>query len=187
MRARKPHNFDLGEAISMEDAISMMTIIFVLFVVFLVPLVSIDKARLEKKTVDHFWSDVVQWLAAKSNGVTPEATAYREAFDLFDPLFMVSEIRQEETGNIRYVEALSTDSSLIIIRHDLNDNKFSQMNMGINGETITYRHGKLSRLSGNANWFSAQENDPDYGDDPRSKGLFRRYRQWRVQSMKGSL
>ncbi len=185
MRARKPRHFDLGEAISMEDAISMMTIIFVLFVVFLVPLVSIDKARLEKKKVDHFWGDLVGWLSTDSTKFSADAAQYREAFEIYEPYFLKATIRSESSHSVRYVESLTIDSSLIVVRHDLSTNDFSQMVMSKNGETTTYRHGKLSRIAGSVNWFSSQEDSPDYGEDRRSKVLSNLYRSWRLDSLKG--
>lgn len=185
MRARKPHNFDLGEAISMEDAISMMTIIFVLFVVFLVPLVSIDKARLEKKKVDHFWGDLVEWMGATGTENSADASYYREAFEIYDPYFLKATIRNESSRTVRYIESLTRDSSLVVVRHDLQSNNFSLMSMSKNGETTTYRHGKLSRIAGSSNWFSAQEDNPDYGEDERSKSLNKIYRSWRLDSLKG--
>jgi len=52
MRARPTYAAQLGEAISIEDALSMLTVIFVLFVIFLVPLVTIDRMQLEKEQSD---------------------------------------------------------------------------------------------------------------------------------------
>ena len=46
---------DLGEAISLEDALSIMVVIFVLFILFLVPLVNFDKIRTAKVEIDTFW------------------------------------------------------------------------------------------------------------------------------------
>ncbi len=186
MRDRKVHHFDLGEAISMEDAISMMTIIFVLFVIFLVPLVSIDKARLEAKKVDHFWAEAVSFLGTRSSRDFDQySLAYRNAFDLERQFFVRTTHLKEGGRQFRFVESLLADSSLIVIRHNLENNNFNSMLISKNGETATFRHGLLEQIDSSREWFSA-EDDFDYGDDPRSKELNRDYRRWRTQSMKGT-
>lgn len=185
MRARRKTGHNLGEAVSLEAAITIMTIIFVLRMLFLVPLVSIDKARLEKKTVDHFWGDLVSWLTTDQSGESPNAISYQEAFDLFSSSFIHATDRDEDSHSVRYVESLTHDSSLIVVRHDLTNNLFSAMVMSKNGETTTYRHGKLSKVSGSSSWFAAQEDSPDYGDDSRSKVINSVYRAWRSDCVKG--
>lgn len=187
MRTRhSQRHFDLGEAISMEDAISMMTIIFVLFVIFLVPLVSIDKARLEKKQEDHFWGEVVAFLGTKSSPAFDKySSMYRNAFDLYNPLFVKTTHRESSKAKYRYIELLSQDSSLVVIRHELNNNDFHSMRMTKNGETTIYQHGILQRVDKTSEWFSMDE-VLDYGEDPRSKQLNSEYRHWRNRSMKGS-
>ncbi len=184
MRARKQFHFDLGEPISMEDAISMMTIIFVLFVIFLVPLVSIDKARLENKRVDLFWNEVVEYLGQKSNSEFDEySKTYRDAFNFYNPLHVRTTHLKNGEIQFRYVETILPDSSLMVIRHDLTSDKFSSMRMTKNGETTTFRHGSLEEIPSTSNWFPT-EDEVDYGGDPRSSAIDTEYRKWRTKSIK---
>ncbi len=185
MRPRKQFHFDLGEPISMEDAISMMTIIFVLFVIFLVPLVSIDKARLENKRVDLFWNEVVDYLGQRSSSeFDKESKAYSDAFNFYNPLAVKTTLLKNGEVQFRYVETILPDSSLMVIRHDLTTDKFSSMRMTKNGETTTFRHGALEEIPSTQHWFPT-EDEVDYGTDPRSTLIDAEYRQWRGRSIKG--
>lgn len=192
MRARSSKHFDLGEAISMEDAISMMTIIFVLFVIFLVPLVSIDKAQLEAHKNDDFWGEVVAYLhnatSMNREQMLDETKQYWEPFSAYrkddyfgsqNPLWAKV---TEMTNEIRYVEILTYDSSLIVIKHDKNDNSFNSMEMTRNGETATFYYGSLGSISKGSDWFMLEHNWADDANE-KSKQFNTTYRNWRQKSI----
>ncbi len=185
MRARRKQCSDLGEAISMEDAISMMTIIFVLFVIFLVPLVSIDKARLEAKQQDPFWDKVVNYLDQTTSGMIPlTADNYKEVFEIYDPYFVRVSDKNHNGVVYKYIEFLTPDSSLVVVRHDVNSGMFNRMDLSQHGETERYRHGEINRLNSSAEWFSIQEQS-SHGTAEQSINLKRDYREWLNESMEG--
>ena len=170
MRQRRKNNIDLGDAISMEDAISMMTIVFVLFVIFLVPLVSIDKAQLERKKMDNIWK-----VAIDNNNLPKDndlvAQRYVDAFEIDEEKW----ITESKIGNKRVIEALGVDSTLYVICHNLDNNRFDEMIITTNGETITYRHGILDKIRSSSNWFIVDDSY-DYGDKKSSKEFYNWYK-----------
>jgi len=187
MRARRKQHIDAGEAISMEDAISMLTIIFVLFVVFLVPLVSIDKARLEAKQQDPFWNEVVNYLdQIASESMPTTALPYKEVFEIYDPYFVRITERAHRGITYNYIEFLTPESSLVVVRHDIETGLFNRMEMLQYGESENYRNGEINRLNSSAEWFTTREN-PSHGAQEESKDLKNDYREWRNTSMESDL
>lgn len=181
MRARKAHHFDLGEAISMEDAISMMTIIFVLFVIFLVPLVSIDKALLEEQKTDDFWGDVVHFLE-KSNCGNAIAQDYQSLFNVGETVYA----HIDSVGSYRILEVLHEDSSLVVVSHNLKNDSYTKMDMAQHGISTVYYHGTLKyQASPIPEWYSDDE-IPDWGNDEKSKVFNKKYKTWRTKTMEGT-
>lgn len=186
MKLRRSHGEDLGEAISMEDAISMLTIVFVLFVIFLVPLVSIDKARLEQKLHDKFWIKMVHYLdqnqstdAVKDNMLNQ----YGNEFDIFGPLSLKQTRVLSGEDTLVYLEYLTADSTVTVIRHNKKTNLFNVMRLSQGGTSTTYQHGelKLDRLSNE--WILNSEIENDFaGSSEKSKKFKTNYRNWRKAS-----
>lgn len=58
---------DLGNAISMEDALSIMVVTFVLFFLFLIPLVNIDRTKLEEAQKDTYWEKLSEWISGQES------------------------------------------------------------------------------------------------------------------------
>lgn len=180
MRARKVQHFDLGEAISMEDAISMMTIIFVLFVIFLVPLVSIDKALLEEQKTDDFWGDMVRFLST-SNSSSVIAPDYQSLFSMNGTIYA----HVDSVGSQRIIEVLHEDSSFVVVSHNLKTNRYTKMDMAQHGISTVYYHGTLKyQASPVPEWYSDDE-IADWGSDERSKIFEKKYKTWRTKRMEG--
>ena len=173
MRARAA-TADMGEAISMEDALSMLTVIFVLFVVFLVPLVTIDRMRLEAERPDPFWGNVT---ASLEKGLSDMIAAreYMLAFDLEDARSV--RVASVDAGNVRYVEALLRDSSITVIRHDRTDNSFGALYCQDLGSTQVFRSGTLTWNPTSRRWV-VFDFEIDYGEAESSRAMAQDYRRW---------
>lgn len=186
MKLRRSHGEDLGDAISMEDAISMLTIVFVLFVIFLVPLVSIDKARLEQKLYDKFWIKMVTFLDTNKSPeevVDNTINQYGSEFDLQLPLSLKRTKIFDGTDTLVFVEYLAQDSSINVIRHNLNKQEFNLMRLSSGGTSTTYQHGMLAYSASSGDWFLTSEIEKDYdGTNEKSKSFKNNYRNWRKTS-----
>lgn len=187
MKLRRSHGEDLGDAISMEDAISMLTIVFVLFVIFLVPLVSIDKARLEQKLHDKFWIKMVAFLEKNK---APEETVdlainqYGSEFDINSPHTLKFTRTLQDSDTVVFLEYLSSlDSSINVIRHNLQSSEFNIMRLSQGGTSTTYQHGKLAFSNESQDWFLTSDIEKDYdGTSEKSKSFKKSYRSWRESS-----
>jgi hypothetical protein len=169
---------DLGNAISMEDALAMLTVIFVIFMLVLVPLVNLDRVKLKQEHRDRFWDRVAASFSAKKAD-TARWRPYSLAFDLHSAL----SVRTAAAGDrsVRYVEALLADSALTIIRHNLYDNTFIALYCQNSGSTKIYRSGSLTWNPGSREWV-VFDFDIDYGDRTESLAMEARYRTWFLET-----
>jgi hypothetical protein len=171
---------DLGSAISIEDALSMLTIIFVVFMLILVPLVNLDRVRLEKETSDPFWKKVAVNLGAGLSA-DKEVAEYAMAFDLDSSISRrVSRIKN---GDNRYIEALFADSSITVICHNRNKNSFIAVFCQNDGAAKIFRKGLLTPGSGNNGWIVSDSYE-DYGEDPECLEMEANYRSWFFEMLK---
>jgi hypothetical protein len=171
---------DLGSAISIEDALSMLTIIFVVFMLILVPLVNIDRVRLEKENKDPFWQKVASSFGSQSSG-EHKIAGYSMAFDLDSAV--AGRISETDKGRICYIEAMFRDSSLTVIRHDRRDNSFTAVFCQNGGTTRVFRKGSLLWNSRNREWM-VSDFTADYGEDPESLSMETNYRAWFLDMLK---
>jgi len=169
---------DLGNAISIEDALAMLTVIFVVFMLLLVPLVNLDRTKLASEHRDRFWQRVAQSFALRDSGST-SVSSYNLAFDINDALSI--RMRPGESENVRYIEALLADSSLTIIRHDHRDDSFIALFCQNAGTTKIYRSGSLTWNPASREWV-AFEFDIDYGDKNESLAMEAKYRTWFLET-----
>lgn len=169
----------MGDAISMEDAISMLTIIFVLFVIFLVPLISIDKAKLEQAKEDFLWQQVIDNWHNRTPALDNDLSKYIGAFGLEYHL-LAQKTTIVDDGHHTHYEFLDEDSSLVVVTHMRSTKNFSLMRMSSHGGSTIFRHGQLGWSSSANEWFITKEEN-DYGDSEQSKELLTRYRSWYAQ------
>lgn len=170
----------------MEDAISMLTIVFVLFVIFLVPLVSIDKARLEQKLHDKFWVKMVTFLNDNNSSETVKDNIigeYGSEFDIQMPFSLKFTKTLRSNDTIVYIEYLAQDSSVNVIRHNRGTENFNAMRISPGGTSTTYRHGQLAFSNESQDWFLVSDMERDYdGTSDKSKNFKKSYRSWRESS-----
>jgi hypothetical protein len=173
MSRRRHQALDLGEAISFDSVLTVLTVLLVLRVVFLVPMVNLDKARVEHSGRDAFWDRSTRWIGA--HGRVNDAHAYGPAFSCENALATSLERRD----GVVWFEALLPDSTLLVVRHDSATESFSSLRLQNRSSIPTFHHGRLLWSRAESAWFTASDSI-DYGDRPDSKALLEQYRGLRV-------
>ena len=164
---------EMGEAISFEDVLTVMTVLLLLRLVFMVPLVNLDKAKTIAARADKYWS--LQALFVLNHpGDTVKVQPYRNAFGLEDKTAMISDGGAAKT---LFLEASSPDSNLTVLRHDLGSGDFVAMNVAGKGHSISFRRGKLIWSKDEEEWFPASDS-VDYGTRRESKEMEKEFREW---------
>jgi hypothetical protein len=164
---------EMGEAISFEDVLTVMTVLLLLRLVFMVPLVNLDKAKTIAARTDKYWSSQALYVLEHA-GDSARAQPYRNAFGLEGKRVLISGMG---AGKGVFLEAASPDSNLIVVRHDLGDGSFLAMNVQGRGHAVSFRHGKLIWSEGEGEWFPASDS-VDYGARPESKAMEAGFREW---------
>ncbi len=162
---------DLGEAISLDAVLSVMTVLLVLRVVFLVPLVNLDRMHLVAAQKDVYWQHLSSYL--QSHGDSAGLDYYSSAFGLDGNRTLVS----EGSGDTRYVEALNSDGTLTIVEHRLGAGRFDAMVVKGEGSVPTFRYGSLKWSGAEQVWFTSNDS-VDYGERKESVAMKKRFREW---------
>jgi hypothetical protein len=170
---RAAKGVEMGEAISFEDVLTVITVLLLLRLVFMVPLVNLDKAKTIAARADKYWS--LQALYVLTHPGDPEKVKpYRNAFALEGKPALVSE---SGTGKTVFIEASTPDSNLTVLRHDVGSGDFVAMNVAGQGHTVSFRRGKLIWSKDEAEWFPASDS-VDYGTRTESKEMEKGFREW---------
>lgn len=171
---RAAARIDLGEAISFEDVLTVLTVLLLLRLVFMVPLVNLDKAKTVSARTDKYWS--MQALYVLSHpGDTAKVSPYRNAFGLTG---RTAALGEGGAPNTLYLEASSPDSELTVVRHDLGSGRFIAMNVVAGrGHSLSFRRGALIWSKEEKEWFPASDS-VDYGTRKESREMEREFREW---------
>jgi hypothetical protein len=164
---------DLGEAISFEDVLTVLTVLLLLRLVFMVPLVNLDKAKTISARTDKYWSMQALYVLAHP-GDTAKALPYRNAFGLKGK---VAGLAESGSPDVLYLEASSPDSDLTVVRHDVRDGRFIAMNVAGRGHSLSFRHGTLIWSQEEKEWFPASDS-VDYGTRKESVEMEKEFREW---------
>jgi hypothetical protein len=167
---------EMGEAISFEDVLTVMTVLLLLRLVFMVPLVNLDKAKTIAARGDKYWSSQASFVLNHRDD-SARVEPYRNAFALQGKTAQLSQPGQAGAGNILFLEASAPDSNLTVLRHDLDDGSFIAMNVQGRGHSVTFRRGKLIWSKEESEWFPASDS-VDYGTRPESKAMEIQFREW---------
>jgi hypothetical protein len=161
----------LGEAISFEDVLTVVTVLLLLRIVFMVPLVNLDKAKTVAATSDLYWSrQAVHVFTHPSPG--PELDPYRAAFGLQE-----AEGRVSREGGRIFVEAVEADSNLLVIRHVPGASSFIALRIQGHGHARSFRRGTLLWSEAEKEWFVGADT-VDYGSHPSSQSMEKEFRRW---------
>jgi hypothetical protein len=164
---------DLGEAISFEDVLTVITVLLLLRLVFMVPLVNLDKAKTVSARTDKYWSMQALYVLAHP-GDTAKAAPYGNAFGLKGK---TAALNEAASPNTVYLEASDSDSDLTVVRHDVKSGGFIAMNVAGRGHSLSFRRGTLIWSQEEREWFAASDS-VDYGTRPESKAMEREFREW---------
>jgi hypothetical protein len=163
-RHRAAHRMEMGEAISFEDVLTVITVLLLLRVLFMVPLVNLDKAKTVRAQSDAYWQSQSQWLLTQASDSTP-LFPYATAFDLGESHAVLS-----SRGSFQFIEAVTRDSSLFILRHHMAESTYVSMRVQRHGHSKSFRRGRLLWSPAEQEWFTASDSI-DYGEHPLSKSL----------------
>jgi hypothetical protein len=164
---------DMGEAISFEDVLTVITVLLLLRLVFMVPLVNLDKAKTVSARTDKYWSMQALYVLAHP-GDSAKAAPYGNAFGLEGK---TAALNEAAVPNTVYLEASDSDSDLTVVRHDVKTGRFIAMNVAGRGHSLSFRRGSLIWSQEEREWFPASDS-VDYGAREESKAMEREFRDW---------
>lgn len=172
-RSRRHSRPEMGEAISFEEVLTVITVLLLLRLVFMVPLVNLDKAKTIAARSDTYWSKQASWVLAHQ-GDSLKTKPYRIAFNLEQQNMLITE---SGVGKNLYLEGATQDSGVIVIQHDLSDDRFIVMSVQGKGHSRSFRRGKLIWSKDEEEWFPASDS-VDYGSREDSKNMEAKFRDW---------
>jgi len=168
-RRRGQQKRELGEAISFEDVLTVITVLLLLRVLFMVPLVNVDKAKTVRAQIDSYWSSQAQWLLSQ-NDDSVQTAPYRTAFGWDHGKAILS-----QRDGYWFLEAATPDSNLLVVRQKPGDSTYIALRVQGPGHAKSFRRGKLLWSVTENEWFTASDT-LDYGSHPLSKGLEKQLR-----------
>jgi len=172
MRRSNRQKADLGNPISIEDALSIMVVVFVLFLVFFLPMVNIDKMKLDEAQKDVFWQKLSLFLN-NNDTVSDKFEEYNNAFDL-DGLPVRIDI--DKKRNVRYIQSVN-NNNITIVQHDLRTNRYISLYIPGYSKVVTYNVGKLKWSEWENIWFTV-DNSLDYNESGENIQMQKDYRKW---------
>src|SRR4051795_11346001 len=93
MSRRRSHGrAEMGEAISFEDVLTVLTVLLLLRLIFMVPLVNLDKAKTIAAHGDIYWTHQAIWILSHPGapGDSTRVKPYRTPFNLDDRAAVLS-------------------------------------------------------------------------------------------------
>lgn len=176
-RVRRQTRVEMGESISFEDVLTVMTVLLLLRLIFMVPLVNLDKAKTIAARGDEYWNRQASWVLSHP-GDSLKVKPYQNAFGLSEKVTLITDAGPT-TGSDHsiYLEASAPDSNLSVLMHDLGTGRFISMTILKQGHSRSYRRGKLIWSKDESEWFPASDS-VDYGSRDDSKAMEVRFRDW---------
>lgn len=168
---RKAAKADLGEAISFDSVLTVLTVLLVLRMIFLIPMVNVDKAKLDQARRDSLWIRVADRLAALPGEPDTAAAPYASAFELEGSRVLF----ERRAGGLDLVSACGADSTLLFVEHDSRSGRFASMRIQRSSEHPVFHRGALVWSPSERSWFVTSDT-ADYGQDPSSAALLSRVR-----------
>ena len=174
MARRLKKDDDLGAAISLEDALSIMVVVFIIFVILFIPLINLNTMKLEMSKTSPFWSKLHSFIVENGQEENRSASKYTE-FEIEGKNVKVS-----KNGSYTYVEAANpADSSLYVISHNTRNNKYITLRVEkFQTEGHVFHAGELEWDGYEKKWFM-QNDEIDYGgNEEKSQQMRDAYQKW---------
>ena len=174
--ARHRRKLDLGEAISFDSVLTVLTVLLVLRMVFFVPMVNLDKAKTEAARKAGIWdTTAARVLEAGAPGEKSKAAeGYLVALNLGKSVLRST--LDTATGQV-WIEAVLPDSSVAVVRHDRRNGTYVRLHAQSRNELPSCQFGQLKWSPLERQWFSASDSI-DYGDRGVSVATLYAYRRW---------
>lgn len=167
---RKAPKADLGEAISFDSVLTVLTVLLVLRMIFLIPMVNVDKAKLEQVRQDSVWIRAARRIELAAPASDSLALPYFAVFGLQGCRIVI----EQEGSGTTYVSALGTDSTLTLVEHAAHG-RFASLRVQRSNEHPVFRRGSLLWSPAERTWFATSDTT-DYGEDPSSVAFLARVR-----------
>jgi len=138
---------EMGSPISLEDALSIMVVIFVLFVVLFVPLIQLDKVNLDKAQKATFWSRVYTFVqkAVVSDQDDKRISNYFEGFyDLPGKKNAIHQVNR----NLVILESVDDQENVTVILHNPPKKEYVMLISQEFSNELIYRYGTIQKDAG---------------------------------------
>jgi hypothetical protein len=175
--ARRRRKADLGEAISFDSVLTVLTVLLVLRMVFFVPMVNLDKAKTVSAKRAGIW-DTTAWRVESGASQEPGAKKPGEGY-LAAMALGKAAVRQtfDSASGAVWLEALFQDSSTVVVRHDRRSGRYVRLHAQARSELPSCQFGSLRWSELERQWFSVSDS-VDYGDRGVSAAAIEAYRDW---------
>jgi hypothetical protein len=176
--ARHRRKLDLGEAISFDSVLTVLTVLLVLRMVFFVPMVNLDKAKTVAAKKAGIWDTTAVRVVAE--GKSTENSGYQNAFGL-------AKAQVRVTGGLGgtgiWIEAVLPDSSVAVVYHDVPKGRYVRLHAQSRTELPSCQYGLLRWSPPEKQWFTVSDS-VDYGDRGVSNATLSSYRGWIAEGAK---
>ena len=173
MHARESDAEDMGPAVSLEDVLTVIVVILVLRVVLFVPMINMDRARLDRAEKETYWQGAHAWIVANKQA-SPLSAQYEDAFEIAGKSLVISESPDEK---VRYLESADDNDNVLVIRHDIDKESYYSMYIQKFSTVPSYRHGRIKWSPQEKKWFTL-DNKIEYNQTPGAVEMQQRYRKW---------
>jgi hypothetical protein len=175
MARRAKSEEDMGAAISLEDALSIMVVVFVLFVVLFVPLIQLDRMNLDEALKNPFWEKIYKYVEKSEidKDDQEKLSKYYDSFDLEGNTNLISETKK----NTMYLESIDADSNITVIIHDKDKKSYTVIYSQELSPSVSYRFGKIVWSRQEKSWFTLND-EVAYGDNPELIKQTKGYERW---------
>lgn len=167
---RRRRKLDLGEAISFDSVLTVLTVLLVLRMVFFVPMVNLDKAKTESSRKAGIWDTTAA--RALLNGALG-GDGYQSSMGFAKALVRESVLPDSSV----WLEAVFPDSSVAVVLHERNRGTYTRLHAQSRDELPSCQYGMLRWSPPEKQWFTVSDS-VDYGDRGVSNSTLSAYRAW---------
>lgn len=170
--SRRQRQVDLGEAVSFDSVLTILTVLLVLRMVFLVPMVNLDKAKTEEARKDKAWDRTIETVLRI--GVPSGAGAYTASQGVSGAL----SVQSSQGDSVVWVESVFPDSSIVVVRHQRKAGRYSRLHVQAKLEHPSCQYGRLEWSAAERQWFTLSDS-VDYGERGVVRATLEAYRSWK--------
>lgn len=170
--SRRRRHLDLGEAISFDSVLTVLTVLLVLRMVFFVPMVNLDKAKIVSAKKSGIWDTTIARAVQAGHGAV--GSVYAAAMGLANAKVAAS--ASADSASV-WIEAVLPDSAVAVVFHDRAAGTYVRLFAQSRNELPSCQYGSLRWSPLEKQWFTVSDS-VDYGDRGVSGATLSRYRGW---------